>query len=243
MDDLHVSFMPILRVALRSLRLPVAGRALDLASGAGHKLGLLRELLDPQLRICAVDCDSTELAQSLALHTSVAHVVADAHELPFGQASFEIAFCLAALGLFEDRQQVLCELRRVLKPGAALVISTTEMRWCERIAWPAQYAQRLAQAYEPFTRCWEEALPASPDIGDDFHSLLVSAGFTSSIRAFALDAPDPLSAELSLLPWAGLRPLVTPYIDITELQDFDAVAACVEPVLCPIVLLGCCQAL
>lgn len=242
MDSLHSTFLPILGSVLPSLQLPHTGIALDCASGTGHKLPLLHELLGPHMQLLALDHDQQALVHSKAPLSNriVQHIVADAHQLPFASAHIAIAFCLAALGLFRDQDQALAELRRVLKPHACLILSLSEMRWCERIAWPNDLLQSIATAYQTSRHAWEQCLSASDDISADCHTLLIRAGFDAiHIRAFLLEAHlTPAHAELCLLPWQALRPHVAPRLSQPELLRCDECAATPELQLCPIVLLA-----
>lgn len=241
MDDLHTTFHPILQEALASLSLPHSGLALDLASGSGQKHTMLHKALGQQVQIVALDIDQDALLHSkrLTLHKKLSGVLADAHLLPFRAQSFDIAFCLVALGLFRDQHQVLAELRRILKPGASLLLSMTEMRWCECISWSPDLARRLEQAYYPYAARWEHTLSAADDISAELQSLLHHAGFSSShVRAFILGDAPPLQNELALLPWPALRPVVASRLSQPELRRCDAYAASPELVLCPMVMLA-----
>jgi SAM-dependent methyltransferase len=51
-------------------------------------------------------------------------IVADAHQLPFPDASFEIVLCREMLEHVKDPRVVIREMRRVLIPGGTLVLST-----------------------------------------------------------------------------------------------------------------------
>ena len=87
------------------------GHVLDLACGDGP---LLR-LLGP--RAIGVDLSRGELSH--ARETDDVHVLqARAQQLPFRDACFDAATCHLAFMLFEDLEEVVAELARVLKPGA-----------------------------------------------------------------------------------------------------------------------------
>lgn len=51
-------------------------------------------------------------------------IVADAHAIPFLDATFEIVLCREVLEHVKDPRQVISELRRVLVPGGTLLLST-----------------------------------------------------------------------------------------------------------------------
>jgi SAM-dependent methyltransferase len=92
------------------------GRVLDLACGDGALAGLLGGAC------IGVDVSATELdaARRRARDTGAAcaFVRARAQELPFADASFDAVTCQLAFMLFEEIEQVVAELARVLKPGA-----------------------------------------------------------------------------------------------------------------------------
>lgn len=241
MDDLHASFSAALELLLPSLALPHTGIALDLASGTGQKRALLRAVLGHQVTILALDCDPQAImdSQQTGQYDMLWHCIADGHALPLADSAIDIVFCLAALGLFRDQSQVLGEIRRVLKPQAALFISVTELRWCERICWPADLMQVLQEAYQPQRLPWEQTLAASPDLSADLSALLARAGFASAhTRAFLVESSNPQQAELALLPWHRLRPLVAARLTPEHYLRCEAYAASPELELCSVVLLA-----
>jgi hypothetical protein len=109
-------------------------------------------------------------------------------------------------------------------------------------------------------------LPTTPDLGDDLTNLLLETGFTAPlIRTFLFDRPttndqrpttndeainpqpptpnpQPLAAELPLLPWPALRPLLIGRLDATELVRCDELAAEPEVELCSVALVAQAQA-
>ena len=103
--------------------LPAGARLLDLMAGNGrHSLVAADAGLDPVW---------LDWSQRLATLSSerlphIPHVVADATQLPFADASFDAAICVAALhGLpaADARAAALRELRRVLRPGAPVQVT------------------------------------------------------------------------------------------------------------------------
>jgi ubiquinone/menaquinone biosynthesis C-methylase UbiE len=97
-------------------------RVLDLASGTGEPgINLARRV--PQGSVMAVD-QSSELLDIAAKRARDKNLLnfatqqADAHQLPFGDQSFDLATCRFGVMFFSDCQRALAELRRVLKPGA-----------------------------------------------------------------------------------------------------------------------------
>ncbi|MGA2320243.1 MAG: class I SAM-dependent methyltransferase [Solirubrobacteraceae bacterium] len=50
--------------------------------------------------------------------------LADLHQLPFEDSTFDLAVCFEVIEHVEDQQQAITELRRVLRPGGLLAISS-----------------------------------------------------------------------------------------------------------------------
>jgi ubiquinone/menaquinone biosynthesis C-methylase UbiE len=160
-------------------------------------------------------------------------VIGDAHGLPFRSASIDAGICVAALGLFENHQRALSELRRVLKPGAPVLLVTAERRWAQVVRWPAALARRLeeALAHTPLTDAIE-------DLTGDMAQLLLSAGLTVPQQQAFLFEPGlpPRAAALALQPWYTARPLLRAHLTDTELVACDALAAEETIDLCSVVL-------
>lgn len=115
-----VALSPIQRAALASVRdlgLPAGARALDAPCGAG---ALSAALLESGLDVTALDLDPLarpRLGERLA--------VADLNRpLPLPDASFDIACSTEGIEHLEDGFGFLRELRRVLRPGGRLVLTT-----------------------------------------------------------------------------------------------------------------------
>ncbi|MFD8493608.1 class I SAM-dependent methyltransferase [Amycolatopsis sp. NPDC059657] len=106
-----------------------AGRVLDCACGIGtQSLGLAlkgRDVIGTDLSPVAVARARREAAQR---GVRVSFATADMRALPFGDATFEAVVCadnsLPHLTTPEEMSAGLAEMRRVLKPGGGLVIST-----------------------------------------------------------------------------------------------------------------------
>ncbi len=70
-------------------------------------------------------------------------VVADAHKLPFGDASFETVVCSEMLEHADNPQKVIDEIKRVLKPGGRVVLTT-------RFAFPIHDAPNDYWRFTPY---------------------------------------------------------------------------------------------
>lgn len=96
-------------------------KALDLACGDGYLLALLAKRNQPGLSLHGIDLSRSELMMARdRLGFSVMLNQARAQYLPYATASLDYVLSHMALMLMEDIEQVLLEVRRVLKPGAIL---------------------------------------------------------------------------------------------------------------------------
>ena len=99
-------------------------RVLDVATGTGHTAFAFA----PQVReVIATDVTPEMLVQGGRLKAegriiNVEFQLADAHDLPFEDESFNVVTCRRAAHHFADIRRALREMRRVLRPGGRLVI-------------------------------------------------------------------------------------------------------------------------
>lgn len=102
------------------------GRVLEIAAGTGVLTRQLATRLPAQATIIATDLNPAMLAQ--AARTGTARPVqwrqADAMQLPFDDDSFDLVACQFGIMFFPDRVAALSEMRRVLRPGGALLFNT-----------------------------------------------------------------------------------------------------------------------
>jgi len=96
------------------------GDVLELACGTGLVTKWLRRRLDPALRLVATDLSEPMLAYAQRKYAEVPGVewrVADATQLPFGDAEFGAAACGFGVMFVPQPVDAMREARRVLKKG------------------------------------------------------------------------------------------------------------------------------
>jgi O-antigen biosynthesis protein len=107
--------------------------AADLANGlevidAGCGTGYGSEIIAAAgaSRVVGVDIaqDAIDYARSSSSHATSEFHVGSLHELPFADASFDMAVCFEVIEHVEEQPRAIAELRRVLKPGGVLAISS-----------------------------------------------------------------------------------------------------------------------
>lgn len=108
------------RVALRQPE-----RVLEIAAGTGVVTRQLANLLAPTALIVASDLNPPMLAHAAAVGTSrpVDWRQADAMQLPFPDASFDVVACQFGVMFFADKPKAFSEARRVLRPGGAFIFN------------------------------------------------------------------------------------------------------------------------
>jgi SAM-dependent methyltransferase len=107
-----------------------AGMAvLDVGCGPGRLVGMLRER--------GVHCVGLDLARGLLREArrknGAPYVQGDAHALPIADARFDRVLAMNALYHMANWRRVLVELRRVVRPGGRVVVSTNGADAMKRI--------------------------------------------------------------------------------------------------------------
>jgi SAM-dependent methyltransferase len=94
---------------------------LDVASGAGFGLDMLRQA---GARPIGVDYDAAALCEVHHQQPRARLLRADATHLPLGDAAVDLVVSFETIEHVQDAQALVDEIRRVLKPGGRLVLST-----------------------------------------------------------------------------------------------------------------------
>lgn len=113
---------------LNSIEILPQESVLDLACGTGE-LAKLILAKNPQQQITGIDLskDMLEVAKKkLKAYPNISLYNTSAASLPIADKSFDIVVCANAFHFFEFPQQVLAEIKRVLKPGGKVII----VDWC-----------------------------------------------------------------------------------------------------------------
>jgi len=105
--------------------LPAGARVLDLGCGAGHTaVALARH----GYQVNALDCEQAmlDMAARRAQEAGVSLTlgIGDAHRVPFENSTFDVVMALGLVPWLHSPHKALAEMRRILKPGGFLVISS-----------------------------------------------------------------------------------------------------------------------
>ena len=138
--------------------LRVGDRVLDVGCGTGT---LARAAQRRSAVATGIDVNEGMLAVARRVDPEVEWRQGAAEELPFATGSFEVVVCSFALMFLADRRAALEEMRRVLVPGGAVVLST----WAAADRSPG-YAAMIALLDRLFGAEAADALRAPFCLGD-----------------------------------------------------------------------------
>jgi SAM-dependent methyltransferase len=103
-------------------------RVLDLACGTGVIARRAAEQVGPAGAVTAIDLspDMIEVARATPAPAAppIDWHVGDAVSLPFPDGGYDVVLCQMGLMFMENRAAAVAEMRRVLKPGGRVVVST-----------------------------------------------------------------------------------------------------------------------
>jgi SAM-dependent methyltransferase len=150
----------------------------------------------------------------------LAFTLADAHSLPYGPGRYDLAVCHFLLLWVADPVRVLAEMRRVTRPGGA-VLALAEPDYLGRIDHPPELARLGELQGEALRR-----QGADPALGRKLRSLFTAAGLVD-IEMGALGgqwrgAPPPEEFESE---WAVLRSDLRGTLDPESLDRLQALDA------------------
>jgi SAM-dependent methyltransferase len=120
---------------------------LEIAAGTGVVTRHLSRALHPAAAIVATDLNQAMLDQAVAAGTArpVEWRQADATQLPFPDASFEVVVCQFGVMFFPDKPKAFAEARRVLRTGGAFIFNVWDS--IEQNHFAAAVTHALAQTF------------------------------------------------------------------------------------------------
>jgi arsenite methyltransferase len=109
-------------------RLAAGERVLDLGSGAGTDSLVAAQMVGDHGRVIGSDMTAAMLAKARAAATEMGvanaeFVEAEAEQLPFAGASFDVVISNGVIDLIPDKDAVFAEIFRVLIPGGRIQIA------------------------------------------------------------------------------------------------------------------------
>lgn len=151
---------------LRLLDLPPGARALDVATGGGHTAMALakraRDVVATDVTRAMLDAVARSAAERGA--RNVRRALADAHALPFRDASFDAVTSRIAPHHFTDLRRFVREAARVLAPGGALYVfdlSSPEDEAAARVVNRIETLRDASHVWSHPASAWRDAVDAS----------------------------------------------------------------------------------
>jgi SAM-dependent methyltransferase len=209
--------------ALRSYLLPRAGlesarRVLDVGCGTGALQGELRQRLSTLVH--GVDIDPGMLTEARRNSPGSIFTLGDAHNLPYEDGSFDLTLCHFLLLWVANPSEVLSEMRRVTRPGGAL-LALAEPDYGGRIDYPSELAELGRLQADSLRR-----QGAEPELGRRLASLFTSLRL-ENIESGVLGAQwsSPLSPAELESEWAVIRYDLGASLSMSELEHLRQVDA------------------
>jgi len=207
---------------LAQLTAKTAHRVLDIGTGTGAVLRVLRRRLRDLARLVGCDVCVPMLASARQAVAGIEVVAADAVRLPFGGGSFDLATASFVLSHVPDHQLALREALRVLAPDSLFGASN----WAPATdPYSLAWRELLAGAVGPdvIDQALREVAPWEPHLADpeNFRAALIKAGFTD-VRV----ATVPFALNSSVEHYLAERELSAParcarqVLGETRWQDF-----------------------
>jgi ubiquinone/menaquinone biosynthesis C-methylase UbiE len=181
-------------------RLPAtARRILEIAAGTGRVTRHLLAALPPDGELIATDLNEPMLVEArrrLPTDPRLRWQAADAQELPFGDAELDAVVCQFGLMFVPDKPRALREMRRVLRRGSTLLLST----WDDLARNPAsKLLHELAFAELPTDPPLFMRVPFSMPDPVELRALVEAAGFANvRVDTTALVADASSAADLAV---------------------------------------------
>jgi ubiquinone/menaquinone biosynthesis C-methylase UbiE len=114
----------------RRLAVRAGDHVLEIACGTGRLLDKIRAQ-QPGAYLTGVDLSFQMLRIARRRGSQLRLVEADAVSLPFNDQTFDVVVCSNSFHFLPDPKAALAEMRRVLKPGATLLLTD----WCDDYVW------------------------------------------------------------------------------------------------------------
>ncbi|MEM6973496.1 MAG: methyltransferase domain-containing protein [Pseudomonadota bacterium] len=171
------------------------GRIIEIGCGAGLLLREIALATGPHGLAAGIDVSPDQVAAAEAETAGVPGVrveVADAAALPFPDAVFDAGIAAHVLEYLDDPPAALRAMRRVLKPGARLVVLATN--------WDADFWHGTApETAAPVLAAWRAEMHW-PNLPARLGPMMIEAGFTG-LRQVPVPVVNTSLGEDQMAPW------------------------------------------
>ena len=176
-------------------------RVLETAAGTGVVARALARALPAHVALVATDLNQPMLDHAATVGTArpVTWQKADAMQLPFDDASFDVVACQFGVMFFPDKARAFAEARRVLRPGGTLVFNVWDR--IEENEFAAAVTDALALVFPADPPRFMARTPHGYSDREAIARDLANGGFSASprvetiaARSWAASARDPALA-------------------------------------------------
>ena len=101
------------------LQPPTGARWLDVGCGTGIFTELICDSCAPA-SVIAIDPAKSQIAHACSARSRAQFQLADAQDLPFGNASFDVVASALVMNFVPDRARAISQMRRVARPGGLI---------------------------------------------------------------------------------------------------------------------------
>jgi len=203
-------------------------RVLETAAGTGAVTRALALALPAQVELVATDLNPPMLERAAAVGTArpVRWQPADASQLPFDDASFDVVVCQFGAMFFPDKVRAFAEARRVLRRGGTLLFNVWDR--IEHNEFADTATQVLAELFPADPPRFMARVPHGYFDRETIATDLSGAGFDATPRIETLTARSrAASAELVAIAYCQGTPLRNEILARSPATGLaDATAAC-----------------
>ena len=210
-------FQPWTRHIIDAARIGEGARVLDIACGTGV---LARDVLartGPDGRVVGIDPAPGMIAAANELEPAIEWILCGAESLEIDDASVDNVVSQFGMMFFQDRQQAVAEMHRVLKPDGTVTIAI----WNSVDHNPA-YADVIEVLQQNVSTAAADALRLPYSLGnpDEVTSLLNASGFSNvEVNTIVETARFPSSRHMVEAELRGWLPLFDILLDEDKIRD------------------------
>lgn len=228
------------RRTVERLRLTPGARVLDVCCGSGASAIPAAEIVGPNGSVMGVDLAENllELARAKAKQRGLENVSFQTGDLtnpPFDEASFDAVVCVFGIFFVPDMEAALRELKRMLRPGGTLAITTWGPRLFEpvnSVFWNSVRSLRpdLYKGFNPWDRISEinelRSLFVAADLPevevvaeagsqpinspDDWWAMILGSGYRGTVDQLSTEEQDQVRSEnFDFIRQSSLRAIET----------------------------------
>jgi SAM-dependent methyltransferase len=223
----HHAREELYRAIITDCRLPPTALLLDAACGDAFYSDLIADILGPQARIVAADCNLATLRSRPLPTTNIQPCLTDVERAGLRPGAFDVVWMCRSMHSVIDPQQRVTALAALLRPGGRLIVIENDLAHCPIFAWPADFEQRVQQALDRFLQqqCLNGAAIERYYASRHLPAWLARAGLRHiTLHTYPVEDVVPLAdaVERYWRLWMGLRgSMIRPFLLSADWQAYS----------------------